>query len=60
MEIVNDKGIAVWRHLKNGKRKAVVLKREHVCTKECLRIVKDFGRDFSYCARYSYRKPTEF
>lgn len=36
------------------KGRAVTLKREHVCTRRCLRRIALCGRRFSYCARYSY------
>jgi hypothetical protein len=49
----------VWLHLKNGKRKAIILKHDHVCTKKCLRIEKAFGHVFASCKRYSYRPVKE-
>ena len=45
----------VWEHLPSGKRVKRTLRREHVCTKKCLRVTRMFGLDFPYCARFSYR-----
>lgn len=47
-------GVPVWEHLPNGKRRRRWLKREHVCTRKCLRKQRMFGLIFSWCDRYSY------
>ena len=49
----------VWYHSPTGGRRRKVLKREHVCTKKCLRVTRMFGLSFPYCLRYSYREKGE-
>jgi len=44
--------IRVYDHWRGGR--IVTLKREHVCTRRCLRSVRMFGLRFSWCDRYSY------
>lgn len=47
--------VPVWIHRPDGTKRRGWLRREHTCTRACLR---SEGR-FTWCARYSYRAENE-